>query len=90
MKLFLDTAEVAAIRRASATGLLDGVTTNPSHVARPDAFLKTSSKRFRNGARARERRGRGGHARGTGGGGSTTGGIREADRHQDSHDAGEG
>jgi transaldolase len=34
MKLFLDTADVASIRRASATGLLDGVTTNPSHVAK--------------------------------------------------------
>lgn len=33
MKLFLDTADVAAIRRARDTGLLDGVTTNPSHVA---------------------------------------------------------
>jgi transaldolase len=34
MKLFLDTADVASIRRARATGLLDGVTTNPSHVAK--------------------------------------------------------
>ncbi len=34
MKLFLDTADVTSIRRASATGLLDGVTTNPSHVAK--------------------------------------------------------
>jgi transaldolase len=34
MKLFLDTADVAAIRRAQATGLLDGVTTNPSLVAK--------------------------------------------------------
>lgn len=34
MKLFLDTANLAAIRRAQATGLLDGVTTNPTHVAK--------------------------------------------------------
>jgi transaldolase len=34
MKLFLDTANLAAIRRAQATGLLDGVTTNPSHLAK--------------------------------------------------------
>ena len=34
MKLFLDTADISSIRRASATGLLDGVTTNPSHVAK--------------------------------------------------------
>jgi transaldolase len=34
MKLFLDTADLPAIRRARDTGLLDGVTTNPSHVAK--------------------------------------------------------
>lgn len=34
MKLFLDTADLGAIRRAHATGLLDGVTTNPSHIAK--------------------------------------------------------
>lgn len=33
MKIFLDTADVEAIRRAQATGLLDGVTTNPSKIA---------------------------------------------------------
>lgn len=33
MKLFLDTADVESIKRAHDTGLLDGVTTNPSHVA---------------------------------------------------------
>jgi transaldolase len=33
MKLFLDTADVEAIRKAQATGLLDGVTTNPVKVA---------------------------------------------------------
>jgi transaldolase len=34
MKIFLDTGDVAAIRQVAATGLLDGVTTNPSHIAR--------------------------------------------------------
>lgn len=34
MKLFLDTADVEAIRRARASGLLAGVTTNPSHLAK--------------------------------------------------------
>ena len=34
MKLFLDTANVKAIREAANLGLLDGVTTNPSLVAR--------------------------------------------------------
>lgn len=32
MKLFLDTADVEAIRKANDTGLLDGVTTNPSKI----------------------------------------------------------
>lgn len=33
MKIFLDSADVEAIRRARATGLVDGVTTNPSKIA---------------------------------------------------------
>jgi transaldolase len=34
MKFFVDTADVAEIREVAATGLLDGVTTNPSLVAK--------------------------------------------------------
>jgi transaldolase len=34
MKIFLDTADLAEIRRAADAGLIDGVTTNPSLVAR--------------------------------------------------------
>lgn len=34
MKFFLDTADMAEIRAALETGLLDGITTNPSHVAK--------------------------------------------------------
>ena len=34
MKLFLDTAELSEIKAAAATGLIDGVTTNPSLVAK--------------------------------------------------------
>jgi len=34
MKFFLDTADLNEIRAAQATGLLDGITTNPSHVAK--------------------------------------------------------
>lgn len=34
MKIFLDTGDVEAIKRAQATGLLDGVTTNPTHIAK--------------------------------------------------------
>ena len=34
MKIFLDTGDVEAIRKANDTGLIDGVTTNPSHIAK--------------------------------------------------------
>lgn len=34
MKIFLDTGDVQAVRKAHETGLLDGVTTNPSHIAK--------------------------------------------------------
>ncbi len=33
MKIFLDTADVDVVKKAYATGLLDGVTTNPSKIA---------------------------------------------------------
>ena len=34
MKLFLDTADVAVIKDMLPTGMVDGVTTNPSLIAR--------------------------------------------------------
>ncbi len=34
MKFFLDTADIAEIRELAATGLIDGITTNPSLVAK--------------------------------------------------------
>ncbi|MBE7538406.1 MAG: fructose-6-phosphate aldolase [Opitutaceae bacterium] len=34
MKLFIDTANVSQIREAAALGILDGCTTNPTHVAK--------------------------------------------------------
>ncbi|HNX19690.1 MAG TPA: transaldolase family protein, partial [Acidobacteriota bacterium] len=34
MKFFIDTADVAEIKEAAKMGLLDGVTTNPSLVAK--------------------------------------------------------
>ena len=34
MKLFLDTADVAQIREVASWGILDGVTTNPTHVSK--------------------------------------------------------
>ena len=33
MKIFLDTGDVEAIKKANDTGLLDGITTNPTHIA---------------------------------------------------------
>lgn len=34
MKIFLDTGDADAVRKACETGLIDGVTTNPSHIAK--------------------------------------------------------
>ena len=34
MKIFIDSADVAAIKKADLTGLIDGVTTNPSLIAK--------------------------------------------------------
>jgi transaldolase len=36
MKIFLDTGDVEAIKRALHTGLLDGITTNPSMISRTE------------------------------------------------------
>ncbi|MBV1694150.1 MAG: fructose-6-phosphate aldolase [Hyphomicrobiales bacterium] len=41
MKFFVDTADVAEIRDLASTGLLDGVTTNPSLVAKAGRDFKT-------------------------------------------------
>ena len=41
MKFFVDTADIADIRDLAATGLLDGVTTNPSLVAKSGRDFKT-------------------------------------------------
>ena len=40
MKFFVDTADIAEIKELSATGLLDGVTTNPSLVAKAGRDFK--------------------------------------------------
>jgi transaldolase len=40
MKFFIDTADIAEIREASAMGLVDGVTTNPSLVAKTGRGFK--------------------------------------------------
>lgn len=41
MKLFIDTADIDEIREANAIGVLDGVTTNPSLVARTGKDFRT-------------------------------------------------
>lgn len=40
MKIFLDTANLTEIREASKTGLIDGVTTNPSLIAKEGGSFK--------------------------------------------------
>ena len=41
MIFFLDTADLKEIREAQETGLLDGITTNPSHIAKANTnFLQ--------------------------------------------------
>lgn len=40
MKIFLDTADSSAIKKWAQTGLIDGVTTNPSHLAKAGADPK--------------------------------------------------
>jgi transaldolase len=44
MKFFVDTADVAEIREVASTGLLDGVTTNPSLVAKTGRDFRTVIK----------------------------------------------
>ena len=41
MKLFIDTADVAEIREAASWGIIDGVTTNPSLVAKTGRDFET-------------------------------------------------
>jgi transaldolase len=41
MKFFVDTADVGEIRELAATGLLDGVTTNPSLIAKTGRPIRT-------------------------------------------------
>ena len=45
MKIFLDTASVTELKEATAMGLLDGATTNPSLVARRSGRFATWSRR---------------------------------------------
>ena len=64
MKFFVDTADVAEIKELAATGLLDGVTTNPSLVAKAGRnFKEIVAEICAAGARAGERRGGGDRCR---------------------------
>jgi transaldolase len=40
MKFFLDTADIKEIKEAASWGILDGITTNPSHVAKSGRAFK--------------------------------------------------
>ncbi|MBL8882090.1 MAG: fructose-6-phosphate aldolase [Hyphomicrobium sp.] len=46
MKFFVDTADLAEIKELAATGLLDGVTTNPSLVAKAGGDFKETIKQI--------------------------------------------
>ena len=46
MKLFIDTAEIQEIEAAAKTGLIDGVTTNPSLVAKAGVHFETLLRRI--------------------------------------------
>ena len=58
MKFFVDTADVGEIRELAATGLLDGVTTNPTLIAKAGRPIKRGHRRDLRG-RARPGLGRG-------------------------------
>lgn len=40
MKIYLDTANIDAIKKYIATGLIDGITTNPTHLSKESGDLK--------------------------------------------------
>ncbi len=44
MKIFLDTGDIEAIKKAYDTGLVDGVTTNPTHIAKTGRKFKNVVK----------------------------------------------
>ena len=57
MKIFLDTADVAEIREYAASGLVDGVTTNPSLAAKTGPRLcRIAEGDLRHRARLGQRR----------------------------------
>ncbi len=60
MKFFIDTADVAEIKEMAGTGLVDGVTTNPSLVAKAKRDFKENRGRdLRDHSGPRQRRSHG-------------------------------
>jgi transaldolase len=58
MKFFIDTADLGEIRAAAEMGLIDGVTTNPSLVAKTGRkYLDVVKRDLRGGRRSHLRRG---------------------------------
>ena len=56
MKFFVDTADIAEIRDLAETGLLDGVTTNPSLIHKSGRdFLEVVKRDLRTWSTARSR-----------------------------------
>lgn len=55
MKFFVDTADIAEIRELAAAGILDGVTTNPSLIAKTGRPIRDVIKRFARQLRAQFR-----------------------------------
>jgi len=46
MKFFIDTANINEIKEAASLGILDGVTTNPSLVAKEKKILENCLMKF--------------------------------------------
>jgi transaldolase len=53
MKFFADTADIEDIRKLADTGLLDGVTTNPSLIKKAGATLSRRCANLRRSVRVR-------------------------------------
>ena len=39
MKIFLDTADISEIKKLANTGVIDGITTNPTNLAKEGVIL---------------------------------------------------
>ena len=82
MKLFIDTAKVEDIKKANDMGVICGVTTNPSLIAKEGRVFEEVI------AEIAQRRGKGNHSRRGGHDQRRTGDCEDPSQHgsQDSHD----